>query len=188
MFNLLSIALALQLSPANDMCQLETLSLIPQGHSLLATSSFLFQGLPSHVMGTRFAYQHSSGKHCEDVLREILDSADSRDKWIQKPLLQLCSAVYVDDRRNLVIVMSESDRLATASIIKSRPAESISKAEEVLSYALLTLILEEQKFPALTEAGSGVYFIVKQNVEKLKAEVRYCGSVPKGFFKLEMFR
>src|SRR5687768_18426355 len=79
-------------------CQWGHASVLHPMESELASLCYLFQGLPTGVMGVTFTYETQEAQECEKYLAKLLDTTKPYQKELREAAAFLASRTYMDEK------------------------------------------------------------------------------------------
>ncbi|MEQ1822040.1 MAG: hypothetical protein ABL949_06005 [Fimbriimonadaceae bacterium] len=105
----------------------------------LASSCYLFQGLPDGVVGTKFAYSSREHLRGEDALDFVLKQTSGKGKiGMPEALKRVCRSIYLDRNQRPFLILTDTDRKKFVSALDG-PARKgrWTIEEELLRLSLL---------------------------------------------------
>lgn len=143
--------------------------------SQLASLSYLFQGLPSGVVGTQFTYETREAQECEKYLAQLLDAPKPYQKDLREAATFLASRIYTDSKAQRdYLLLSDHDALKFSAQLIYGESKSFSLKDRLLRDAIVSYLdLTRGRTTAQStwlKSGKGLN-TVRGNVARLLAKV-----------------
>lgn len=153
----------------------ENRSVLHPMESQLASLCFLFQGLPTGVMGTEFVYDTREAQECEQYLAKLLDAPQPYQKELREAAAFLASRIYTDgkgEKHYLLLTEHDAGKISIQLIFGE--SKSFSLKDRLLRDAIVSYLdLTRDRPTALSgwpKSEKGID-TVRGNVTKLLEEV-----------------